>query len=59
MKKALGTITLLVSVLLVISCQDKIELNDSTALASAELPADYMYTLTIPEIMELNISDTK
>ena len=36
----------------VVACEEKV--NNSSSLAG--LPEDYMYTLTIPEIMEISIA---
>ena len=56
-KKALSRVSIVLSLLLAVACQEKHDLSEAVAMNEVGLPADYMYTLTIPEIMEIEISD--
>ncbi|MEM6360979.1 MAG: hypothetical protein AAF149_23530 [Bacteroidota bacterium] len=57
MKKAKIILTVAASIFVVAACQNKSDDNSSKASNPTELPEDYMYTLTIPEIMDIPISD--
>lgn len=56
-KKTLRLLSITTTILFAIACQKESQLKEAIAVNSVDLPADYMYTLTIPEIMELGISN--